>query len=194
MRGGYSLVLVRGLLIAVASRCRAQAPGGSVVVAHGLSVCGSQAPERRLSSCGTQASLLQGMWFTWVRDQTHVSCIGKEILYHWTVREALKFFFIRKYSFLAQTIENLSAMRDTQVRSLGQEDSLEMTGYSSWGHKEQDMSEWLSMSIVEYFVKESFKNICSLKSSIFRDFPGGSVAKTPCSQSRGPGFSPWSGN
>ena len=27
-----------------------------------------------------------------------------------------------------------------------------------------------------------------------RDSPGGPVAKTPCSQSRGPGFNPWSGN
>ena len=27
-----------------------------------------------------------------------------------------------------------------------------------------------------------------------RDFPGAPVAKTPHSQSRGPGFSPWSGN
>jgi len=27
-----------------------------------------------------------------------------------------------------------------------------------------------------------------------RDFPGGSVAKTPHSQYRGPGFNPWSGN
>ena len=27
-----------------------------------------------------------------------------------------------------------------------------------------------------------------------RDFPGGRVAKTPCSQCRGPGFDPWSGN
>ena len=26
------------------------------------------------------------------------------------------------------------------------------------------------------------------------DFPGGPVAKTPCSQCRGPGFDPWSGN
>ena len=26
------------------------------------------------------------------------------------------------------------------------------------------------------------------------DFPGGPVAKTPCSQCWGPGFSPWSGN
>ena len=27
-----------------------------------------------------------------------------------------------------------------------------------------------------------------------RDLPGGPVAKTPCSQCRGPGFNPWSGN
>ena len=26
-----------------------------------------------------------------------------------------------------------------------------------------------------------------------RDFPGGPVAKTPCSQCRGPGLDPWSG-
>ena len=26
------------------------------------------------------------------------------------------------------------------------------------------------------------------------DFPGGVVAETPCSQCRGPGFDPWSGN
>ena len=25
-------------------------------------------------------------------------------------------------------------------------------------------------------------------------FPGGPVGKTPCSQRRGPGFDPWSGN
>ena len=27
-----------------------------------------------------------------------------------------------------------------------------------------------------------------------RDFPGGPVAKTSCSQCRGPGFNPWLGN
>ena len=39
---GLLSVAVRGLLIAVASRCRAQALGvrASVVVAHGLSSCG----------------------------------------------------------------------------------------------------------------------------------------------------------
>ena len=34
----------------------------SVAVAHGLSRCGSQALERRLSSYGAQAQLLRGMW------------------------------------------------------------------------------------------------------------------------------------
>ena len=46
------------------SCCRAWAPGmqTSVVVARGLRSCGSQAIERRLSSCGARASLLCGMW------------------------------------------------------------------------------------------------------------------------------------
>ena len=46
------------------SRCEAQALGAqaSVVVAHGLSDCGSRAPEHRLSSCGAQAQPLHGMW------------------------------------------------------------------------------------------------------------------------------------
>ena len=61
---GLLFVVVRGLLIAVASRCRARALGvrASVVVAHRLSSCGSRALERRLSSCGAWASLLCGMW------------------------------------------------------------------------------------------------------------------------------------
>ena len=46
------------------SCCRAQALGtqASVVVAHGLSSFGSRALEQRLSSCGTRAYLLRGMW------------------------------------------------------------------------------------------------------------------------------------
>ena len=35
----------------------------SVVVARGLSSCGSRALECRLSSCGTRAYLLRGMWY-----------------------------------------------------------------------------------------------------------------------------------
>ena len=46
------------------SCCGAWALGAraSVVVAHGLSSCGSRALERRLSSCGAWAQLLHGMW------------------------------------------------------------------------------------------------------------------------------------
>ena len=55
---GLLFVVVCGLLTAVTSLCcRARALGAlaSVVVAHGLSSCGSWAVERRLSSCGAQA-------------------------------------------------------------------------------------------------------------------------------------------
>ena len=54
---GLLFVEVRGLLIVVASRCGAWALGtqASVVVAQGLSSCGTRALERRLSSCGARA-------------------------------------------------------------------------------------------------------------------------------------------
>ena len=54
---GLLFVVVRGLLIVVASRFGAQALSAraSVVVARGLSSCGLRALERRLSSCGAQA-------------------------------------------------------------------------------------------------------------------------------------------
>ena len=46
------------------SCCGVRAPGmqASVVVARGLSSCGSRALEWRLSSCGARAQLLRGMW------------------------------------------------------------------------------------------------------------------------------------
>ena len=69
---GLLFVAVRGLLIVAASLVAEhglQARGlqqlwhaGSVIVARGLSNCGSQAPERRLSSCSARAQLLHGMW------------------------------------------------------------------------------------------------------------------------------------
>ena len=55
---------------------------------------------RRLSSCGTQPleckhqylwpTGLDALWHvrsSWNRDWTHVSCIGRQILNHWTTRE-----------------------------------------------------------------------------------------------------------
>ena len=55
---GLLFIAVRGLLIAVASLCCGALALGmraAVIVAHGLSSCGSWALERRLSSCGAQA-------------------------------------------------------------------------------------------------------------------------------------------
>ena len=62
--GGYSLLQCATSHCSGFSCCGARALGtwASVVVAHGLSSCGLWALERRLSSCGTQASLLRGMW------------------------------------------------------------------------------------------------------------------------------------
>ena len=55
-----------------------------------------------------------------------------------------------------------------------------LEGYGSWGHKKSDMTQRLNT-----------KHVFERKS---RDFTGGPVAKTPCSQSRGPRFVPWLGN
>ena len=63
--GGYTLVAVRGLLIASASLAvehTLQGTLSSLVVACGLSSCSSRAPEHRLNSCGTQAWLLRSRW------------------------------------------------------------------------------------------------------------------------------------
>ena len=68
---GFSLVVVSKGSFSVRtshcggfSRCRARALGtrASVVAAHGLRSCGSQALEHRLSSCGAQVSLFHGVW------------------------------------------------------------------------------------------------------------------------------------
>ena len=67
--GGSSLVLVRRLLVAVASL---EWNTGSVAKAGGLT--GSIAPQHVGSS--------------WTRDLPRVPCIGKWILNHWTTREA----------------------------------------------------------------------------------------------------------
>ena len=55
--GGYSSLRARASRCGGFSCCRARALGAqaSVVVASGLSSCGSQALERRLSSCGARA-------------------------------------------------------------------------------------------------------------------------------------------
>ena len=64
LREGCSLVVVRGLLVVVASLVE-DGPYGtqaSVVTVHGLRSCGSQTLEHRLSSCGAWAWLLLSVW------------------------------------------------------------------------------------------------------------------------------------
>ena len=73
--------------------------------------------------------------------------------------------FTKQVSLVAHMVKNLSAMRETQVWFLGWEDPLEkematpaflprkshgqrnLLGYSLWGHKESDTTEWLILSL-----------------------------------------------
>ena len=82
--GGYSLVAMSGLLIAVAflvAEQRRQDARTLVIVAHGLSSRCSWGLEHRLSGCGA------GTWFarppvrpSWIRDPTCVSGIGRILI------------------------------------------------------------------------------------------------------------------
>ena len=62
----------------------------------GFSSCSSQALEHRLNTCGLQALLLHSnVGSSWIKDRSHVSCISRQILYHWATREALLLGFWR---------------------------------------------------------------------------------------------------
>ena len=77
---GPLFIAVRGPLTVVAS----------LVAEHRLQT-------RRLSSCGSWAQLLRGMWDLprpGSRARTRVPCIGRQILNHCATREALNLFFI----------------------------------------------------------------------------------------------------
>ena len=66
------------------SCCEAWALGlwESVVAVHGFSSCGNKL------SC----SLAHGIF--WTKDWTHIPCIARQILNHWTIRETLNFYFL----------------------------------------------------------------------------------------------------
>ena len=88
---------------------------------------------------------------------------GPEVMSGLALEDPVKWGFVsfpsgKSWAFLvAQRVNNLPAMEETQVRSLGHEDPLEeemathsnnlpgefhgqrsLVGYSSWGHKESD--------------------------------------------------------
>ena len=73
-------------------------------------------------------------------------------------------------SLIAQMVKN-PAMQETSIRSLGQEDPLEkgmatqlqyschgqrsLAGYSPWGYKELDTTEWLTLTEESGFSREA---------------------------------------
>ena len=75
-RAGFSLRWLL-LLRSMGSRC------------VGFSNCGTWALERGLSSCGTRAQLLRGMWDLPGPGLKPASCIGRWILNHCATRETL---------------------------------------------------------------------------------------------------------
>ena len=91
----HSLVGVCGLLTAGASLVEhgLWAQGPAVVVACGLGSWGSWARAQApwLQHMGLVAQ--QHVGSSQVKDWTHVSCIGRQILYHWATREGLFLFF-----------------------------------------------------------------------------------------------------
>ena len=52
----------------------------------------------------------------------------------------------------------------------------------------------IPFTVVSKRIKYLVINLTEVQDLYTRDFPGGPVGKTPCSQCRGPGFDPWSGN
>ena len=79
----------RGLL----SSCSVRASHGD-----GFSSCGAWVLEHRLNSCGLVAP--RHVESSQIRNRSHVSCIGRWILYHWATREApiLHFSFFQKHA------------------------------------------------------------------------------------------------
>ena len=91
-RRGYSQVVVLWLLMAATSLVaehRLWGPQASVVVAHGLNSCspGSRAWAQYLGCTGLVAPWHVGS--SQPGEQTYVSCIGRQILYHWATRAVL---------------------------------------------------------------------------------------------------------
>ena len=88
---GCFLLVVQGLVLLQSVDCRA-----SAVMAHELSSCSSWFPEYRLSSCGVVVVVglvaPQPVGSSCARDRTCLSCIGRQILYHWVTRGTPKFY------------------------------------------------------------------------------------------------------
>ena len=103
-------------------------------------------------------------------------------------------FWILYASLVTQMVKNLPAIQETQVRSLGQKDPVEKematcssilvkenlldrgawwATYSPWGHKESDMTEWLTLSTwILYRIWACFRALlASLQAQTVKNLP-----------------------
>ena len=83
--GGYSLVVMRGLLIARLLLWRST----GYIEHQGFSRCASWAVGNRVSSCAHGLTCSVACF----PDRIRVSCIDRLILYHWTTRKARRVYF-----------------------------------------------------------------------------------------------------
>ena len=98
-------------------------------------------------------------------NQGHPDFLLGVWLLHSSLHSFVFFLHVNIQLLVAQTVKNLSAIPETQVWFLGWEDPLEegmathsvflpgefhgqrrLGGYSPWGHKKLDMTEWLTLS------------------------------------------------
>ena len=108
-----------------------------------------QSSRTRVPTCGTQGK--------WTSTEPGWSSLGSK------AEDNLASYCLHQASLVAQTVKNPPAVWETWVRSLGWKDPLRrawqptpvflpgdsygqrgLVGYRPWGHKESDMTEWLS--------------------------------------------------
>ena len=90
VRGGFLWLWCMGFSLLGFSCCRARALGtwALVVATYALSSCGSQTRAQAHYLWHRDFVASQHVGSSWTRDQTSISCIGRQILYHWATREA----------------------------------------------------------------------------------------------------------
>ena len=92
---------------------------------------------------------------SWMRDWTHIFCIGRQILYHWATRNTerallLELEVMLKRNFpVAQIVKTLPAVWETRVRALGQSMGLQRVGHD-WAISLSNVKRWSSLIFLHF--------------------------------------------
>ena len=123
-------------------------------------------------------AMLSSKGSPWSRNQTHVSCVGRRILYHWATWEALSF---------APLMWKTRLWIKTMLRNLWFYYLTYRPVPPKWTLEKWEVERGVGRprSKCWFFF---FKILLSW------EFPGGPAAKTLSSWHMGPGLDPWSGN